>query len=270
MSFLVHSQIWMSLSGLALIASVGSLYEVSLRIESVVVIFCGLMWVYLLDATASHSPEDETNQQARVQFFEKYARQLGLLRFICLVAAMYCAFRLQLPRESWFFLAASATASWLYSVGFRGRRIKSSSLNKTWIIALAWTGGVFGALWALEFLPLQAVSPGLLMFLVSILFFDTVVLDWRDQVGDKAHGVSSVFNSSILSSRTHLALGVFLMLSALAYLFWIRDNQLAYLCATYLISFNIFARFSMRTKSAAWFNFWVSSWRLMGLWIVFI
>ena len=270
MSFLVHSQIWMSLSGLALIASVGSLHGVQISAETAIVIFCGLMWVYLLDATASHSPEDETNQRARVQFFKKYARELGFFRLVCLAIALYISVSLRLPKESWFFLAGAALASWTYSVGFRGRRIKTSSLNKTWVIALAWAIGVFGALWSLESFDVMKLSPGLLMFLVAILFFDTVVLDWRDQVGDKAHGVSSVFNSKILSSKTHIALGVFLMLSGLAFMFWVRDQQAAYLCASYLISFNVFVHLAKRTRSSAWFNFWISSWRIVGLWAVFL
>ena len=132
----------MALSGLALIATFGR--GEGLGLFAYLVIFFGLMWVYLLDASAKNSPEDEVNQRPRYDFFQKHSRFLSGLRFICLLVALWAALSLHLDKSSWVFLAGAAVLSWLYSVGFKGRRLKNFSLNKTWLVALAWTPGVYG------------------------------------------------------------------------------------------------------------------------------
>ena len=265
MSYLVYSQIWMSFSGLALILGVANVNRASLDIESCIIIFCGLMWVYLLDATSKNSPEDQVNQRHRLEFFRRHARVLGAIRFICLLVALYVAFQLRLPKESWYFFASAAVCSWAYSVGFRGRRLKSLSLNKTWLVAIAWTGGVFGSIWAFNDLDFFIVSEGLVLFLVALLFLDTALLDWRDLKGDMAHGIKSIYSDKGLHWKAHTIIAVIILVLGLADLVRTEDWLSLKLAASYLVAFLGAAIIAFRAKSAAVFSFWVCSWRMAWL-----
>lgn len=265
MAYLVHSQLWMSFSGLALILGIADVHRVSLSPSSCIIIFCGLMWVYLLDATAKRSPEDKVNQRPRVEFFRKHALGLGVLRMICLVVALYLTLQMRLPKESWYFLAASAVCSWAYSMGFRGRRLKNISLNKTWLIALAWTGGAFGAIWALHGLDVYIVSKGLVLVLLALLFFDTALLDWRDLKGDLAHGVKSIFTERGLSWKVHTFIAVIILITGFAQMIRTEDWPALKMAAGFSLAFVVVSVLAHKSKSTAVFSFCLSSWRMVGL-----
>jgi hypothetical protein len=255
----------MSFSGLALILGVANVNRISMDKESCIIIFCGLKWVYLLDATSLNSPEDKLNQRPRLEFVRKHARTLGWIRTLSLVVALYFALQMRLPKASWYFFAASAVCSWAYSVGFKGRRLKSHSLNKTWLIALAWTAGVYAAIWTLQGLDFYVVSEGLIMILLSLLFFDTALLDWRDRKGDLAHGVKSIYTEKGLSWKLHTAVALVILAVGFADLIHSEDWLSLKLAGSYLVTFIGVASIAFRSKSAAVFSFWVSSWRMAWL-----
>ena len=269
MAFLVYSQVLMSLSGLALIFSLAFVHGVILSFNSCLLIFVGLMWVYLLDSSGEFSPEDQWNQKERLVFFKKHSGALKVLRLCCLLFLLFLALSMRLSVETWIFFAASAVMAWFYSVGLKGLRAKKIFPNKTWLVAMTWALGVYFSLSLLGSIELENISVSLMVVIFCLLFFDTALLDWRDRAGDKKEGIQSVFFHQDKVKR-HLFFGFFLLVAGFGGLIYIADKLLLKF-ATLSVSVLLLSFLpALKSNKNQWVSFWVGLWRFSGLFLFFL
>ncbi|MFB6247695.1 MAG: hypothetical protein ABEL97_03910 [Salinibacter sp.] len=173
----------------ALMLGTGALLDVPTAGPLLVAAFCGVALVYLADRTLGHSPEDRTNQPARLDWARRHRAWIWGEGLLLIVGAGLSVLLLQWKTISGAALLGGLGAlhvwSGLSEVGesMGARLLKPLAVAGTWAI-----GGVL--LPVLEAgAPVTASVAGLAVYRFLFILPNVMLADWGDRAGDTAAGL---------------------------------------------------------------------------------
>jgi len=184
--FLVHSNLFISLSTVSVVVTTVRLAELPLEPLPLFIVFAVTMFVYTVNRFTDLE-EDEQNVPRRAAFTKRYGR-LWLAAGVALyVAAIAIAVALGLPGAIYMFLPLAVVL--LYSVG----GVKQVFLVKNLVVGFAWgaiplgVGYYYDRLASVEILFLFA-------YVTVMITIAAVIFDVKDIEGDRAENIPTVPN----------------------------------------------------------------------------
>ena len=186
---LIHDPLPTGAVAVALMLGTGALLDVPASGPLLGAAFCGTALVYLADRSLGHSPEDRTNQPARLDWARRHRAWIwreGLL--------LITGVALPVPLLEWKTLSVAVLLGGVGGVhvwsglSVSGRSaaaglLKPLAVAGTWVV-----GGVL--LPVLEAgAPVTASAAGLAVYRVLFILPNVMLADWGDREGDKAAGL---------------------------------------------------------------------------------
>ena len=173
----------------ALILGTGALLDVTVSILLLGAAFCGVALIYLLDRTLSPSPEDQTNQPARVEWARRHRTWIWTEGVLLTIGAALSLPLLQAKTISIAVLLGGVGALHV-GTGLSGagnsmamRLLKPLAVAGTWAVGAV----LLPVLEAGSSLSLSVLALAGYRFL--FILPNVVLADWGDRVGDAAAGL---------------------------------------------------------------------------------
>ncbi len=274
---IIHSQVIMALSAVALLWSCAALMGLSLPRPIFLSGFLVVWSIYLGDSGLGISQEDKISHPERVQFYEERPWLVWLLMpltFVvgCLLLLPFI-FHLQsiLLAGVLGFMALAYILPIIPEKGLRGfQRMKDIRGAKTHAVAVVWTFGSIGVPLAFSRETTSIDSPHFIMLTLVVyllLFFDTLMLDWIDIEGDEIRAIRT--EAVLLGDLTSPVLKWSASMILIVSIFYttLRSDDLAFALPILAMSLIWWCAVIMRTR--VWLPDWISallicSWRFFG------
>lgn len=201
MKYLVFTQINMVLSAVALLLALDIYFKWDLSAIHYLVFALTIWWVYIFDIMSSYKDEDKISHPVRCQFVSENKIMFTAVELLIPLLLAFISFAHPEFLSFLFIIFFSFALSAAYSRGIRSLRLKSSGLNKTLIIALAWAGGVFfyGLYFTSDEAGVQVQHIPVFVIIFVLLYLDTYLLDYQDRESDKAYGVVTAANNPAMN-----------------------------------------------------------------------
>jgi len=186
---LYHDPLPTGVVAVALMLGTGALLDVPVSSPLLGAAFCGVALVYLLDRTLGHSPEDRTNQPARVEWARRHRTWIWTEGVLLTTGAAFSVLLLQVKTVGIAALLGGVGALHL-GAGLSGAGgPMARRLLKPLAVAGAWAvGGVL--LPVLEAgAPMTASVAGLAAYRFLFILPNVLLADWGDRAGDIAAGL---------------------------------------------------------------------------------
>lgn len=201
MKIFVFSKLNMTLSAVALLLFVKIVHNYKLDLLHYIFFGLSVWWVYIFDILSGIQLEDQFSHPARGQFVRHNQFLLKILLFTISFILFGLLLFISFPTFIWPIFTIALLVAILYSKGLFRFRLKSSGVNKTVLVALAWSLGTYAYAKILSARAEVTRNEALFFFIIYLfLFLDTYLLDYHDQKSDAKFQIKTAAHSKNLNT----------------------------------------------------------------------